>query len=147
MDEVFDDRKVYIDSLSIQAYSSPDGNRTYNQRLAEQRAGAVQRYLIFKYPYLSRYDIRIFAGVEKWEEVLAIVENLPDVPYREQVRRVLSSHDRSEVKESKLKAIGGGAAYRYILKNILPELRNALALTAWVQRTDADIELLSLIHI
>lgn len=80
--EVFDDLKVYIDSLSIQAYSSPDGNPLYNQRLTEQRAKAVENYLIFKYPYLSRYDIRIFADVEKWEEVLAIVENLPDVPYK-----------------------------------------------------------------
>ena len=39
-----------IDSVCIQAFSSPEGDADYNRRLALRRAQAVKGYLVWKYP-------------------------------------------------------------------------------------------------
>ena len=129
-------RTARIDSISIRAYSSPDGNRTYNQRLANRRAKAVKGYLVWKYPHIDQYRIQTSASVENWDGLLTFIENAPDMPCKEQVMKILSSNARNEAKEARLKAVGGGAAYRYIQKHILPELRNASVCTVWMKQAD-----------
>ena len=132
-------RTAYIDSISIRAYSSPDGNGMYNQRLANRRAKAVKGYLVWKYPHLDQYRIHTSANVENWEGLLTIIENTPNMPYREQVMKILASRTQNEQKEARLKSVGGGAAYRYIQKYILPELRNASVCTVWVRQADEKL--------
>ena len=131
-------RTARIDSVSIRAYSSPDGNGIYNQRLATHRAKAVKGYLVWKYPHLDQYRIRTSAGVENWDGLLTFIENAPDMPCKEQVMKILGSHARNEAKEARLKAVGGGAAYRYIQKHILPELRNASVCTVWMKQAKQE---------
>lgn len=129
-------RTARIDSISIRAYSSPDGNRTYNQRLANRRAKAVKGYLVWKYPHLDQHRIQTSADVENWDGLLTFIENAPNMPCKEQVMKIIASHARNEAKEARLKAVGGGAAYRYIQKHILPELRNASVCTVWMKQAD-----------
>lgn len=123
-----------IDTISIRAYSSPDGNGTYNHNLARRRARGMKGYLVWKYPHLDQYSIHTSAGVEGWEALLPLIEDSPDIPCRKQVIEILSSDVRAEVKEAQLKTLGGGMAYRYIRRNILPELRNASVCTVWLKK-------------
>ena len=123
-----------IDTISIRAYSSPDGNGTYNHNLARRRARAMKGYLVWKYPHLNQHSIHTGAGVEGWEALLPLIEDSPDLPCRKQVMEILSSDARTEVKEAQLKTLGGGMAYRYIRRNILPELRNASVCTVWLKK-------------
>lgn len=123
-----------IDTISIRAYSSPDGNGMYNHNLARRRARGMKGYLVWKYPHLDQYSIHTSAGVEGWEALLSLIEDSPDIPCRKQVIEILSSDVRAEVKEAHLKTLGGGMAYRYIRRNILPELRNASVCTVWLKK-------------
>ena len=44
-----------IDTISIRAYSSPDGDGTYNHNLARRRSRAMKGYLVWKYPHLDQH--------------------------------------------------------------------------------------------
>ena len=123
-----------IDTISIRAYSSPDGDGTYNHNLARRRSRAMKGYLVWKYPHLDQHSIHTGAGVEGWEALLPLIEDSPGIPCRKQVMEILSSDAPAEVKEIRLKAAGGGSAYRYIRRNILPELRNASVCTVWLKK-------------
>lgn len=123
-----------IDTISIRACSSPDGNGTYNHALARRRAKAMKGYLVWKYPHLNQYSIHTGAGVVEWEALLPLVENFPEMPCREQVINILSSDARTDIKEARLKAAGNGTAYRYIRRHLLPELRNASVCTVWLKK-------------
>lgn len=123
-----------IDTISIRAYSSPDGNGTYNHVLSLRRSRAMKGYLVWKYPHLDQHSIHTGAGVEGWEALLPLIEDSPDMPCRKQVMEILASDARAEVKEIRLKTVGGGMAYRYIRRNILPELRNASVCTVWLKK-------------
>lgn len=126
-----------IDSVHISAFSSPDGNAVYNRRLALKRARAVKGYLVWKYPRLHQNRIQTSAHVENWNALGAVVENDPGVPHREEVLGILagnhSGNDSGDRIAHRLKKLHGGAAYRYILRHLLPELRNASVCTVFIR--------------
>ena len=133
--ELFSDSTMTcrIEGVSVRAYSSPDGNGIYNHSLARCRARAVKGYLVWKYPHLDQHSIHTDACVAGWEGLLPFIGSFPDMPCRSQVADILSSDIRNEVKEARLKALDGGSAYRYIRRNILPELRNASVCTVFIR--------------
>ena len=73
-----------IDSVCIQAFSSPEGNADYNRRLALRRAQAVKGYLVWKYPGLNQYRIRTSAQAESWDALrdVALNDTLLPLPGR-----------------------------------------------------------------
>lgn len=123
-----------IDTIRIRAYSSPDGNESYNRSLARQRARAVKGYLVWQYPNLDQYSIRTDADVAEWEGLLPFIEKSNDMPCRDQVINILLSDAHDGLKEMCLKAVGGGNAYRYIQQYILPELRNTSVCTVYLKQ-------------
>lgn len=123
-----------IDTIDIHAYSSPDGNGVYNHALARRRAKAMKGYLVWKYPHLNQRSIHTGAGVAEWRALLPLIENSPDMPCRKQVMEILASDVSAGVMEIRLRTVGGGAAYRYIRRHILPELRNASVCTVWLKK-------------
>ena len=133
--ELFSDSAITcrIEGVSVRAYSSPEGNVTYNHNLARRRARAVKGYLVWKYPHLNQYSIHTDACVSEWEGLLPFIGSFPDIPCRSQIMDILSSDISNEVKETRLKAVGGGSAYWYIRRKILPELRNASVCTVFIR--------------
>ena len=47
------------------------------------------------------------------------------MPNRSEVLAIIDSSDDPDRKEAKLRALGGGAAFRYVLKDIFPSLRRS----------------------
>ena len=122
-----------IDSVCIQAFSSPEGDADYNRRLALRRAQAVKGYLVWKYPGLNQYRIRTSAQAESWDALrdVALNDTLP--PCRDEILQILKLNTGEKRKEALLKKLNTGIPYRHISQWILPELRNASICTVYMR--------------
>ena len=122
-----------IDSVCIQAFSSPEGNADYNRRLALRRAQAVKGYLVWKYPGLNQYRIRTSAQAESWDALRDVALNDTLLPCRDEILQILKLNTGEKRKEALLKKLNTGIPYRHISQWILPELRNASICTVYMR--------------
>lgn len=135
MEELFADTAFTsrIDSIRIHSYASPDGRLTFNKQLAHRRSAALKGYLVWKYPHLDQYRIRIHSQASGWERLLPAIENDADVPCRKQVTEILISDIPDIEKQIRLQHLAGGKAYRYLAARYLPAWRNASVCTIWMK--------------
>ena len=122
-----------IDSVCIQAFSSPEGDADYNRRLALRRAQAVKGYLVWRYPGLNQYRIRTSAQAESWDALRDVALNDTLLPCRDEILQILKLNTGEKRKEALLKKLNTGIPYRHISQWILPELRNASICTVYMR--------------
>ena len=122
-----------IDSVNILSFTSPDGDRAYNERLARRRSVAVKGYLIWKYPHLDQYRIHQHPQGENWGELRRLIADDPDIPGREEVLEIIDRHKDSERCKALLKKLDGGVPYHYIYTHLLRYLRNASICTVYLR--------------
>lgn len=118
-----------LDYIVITAGSSPEGNTAANEKLAADRARAMKTYLMWKYPFLERDIIYTFSIGEDWSGLCKMVEEDYGIPHKDEVLHIIESPSSSDTKRALLKQVGGGTAWRYISRNMLPKLRGAAAIT------------------
>lgn len=136
---------VHIDSLIISAYASPEAPSAYNKRLSEQRSNAVKSYFLKRFALLDPDIVHAYGHGENWEGLRELAEEDTELPMQEEVLRIINSDIHEDARELKLKALQGGAVYRYIFKNFYPRLRLGASLKVMLAET-APEELLSLIY-
>lgn len=135
MKEVLSDSSLTerIDSINILAFASPDGDRKYNERLAQQRSTAVKGYLVWKYPHLDQYRIHPCPQGENWKEFRQLIADDKNLPNREEVLQIIDQTPDSERCKTLLRKLDGGHSYRYIQERILRYLRNAAVCMVWIR--------------
>lgn len=112
-----------IRHISLKGYASPESPYSHNAFLAENRVKAMGGYLQKKYGYPAEVYTLQFEP-EDWAGFEARVLDDPDVPSRDEVLAIIAGSDDPDVKEAHLKALDGGAPYRYVLDKIFPFLRH-----------------------
>ncbi len=120
----------FPDYIYITASASPEGSTSENRRLAAARSQALKGYIVWRYPHFDQTKIILSSMDEDWEGLYAMVLADAGVPYKKQVLDILNSDAESNAKRIRIQAVGGGAAYSYISKYILPVLRMACAVYA-----------------
>lgn len=128
-----------IDSVVVDAFSSPDGDEAYNRRLALKRSQAVKGYLVWKFPLLDQHRVSTCSRGENWTGLRGLVAADTGVPCREEVLRILDEMPESRRREELLRALDGGSAYRYIEQNLLRYLRNAAVCTVWMRHEESKM--------
>ncbi len=114
----------YIDTLTIVAFASPEGNTIYNERLSEHRAAAIRRHITASYPAIDAAKIVTVARGENWDGVERLVSGDPNLPSKEKVLEILRSPMNERQKQSAFLQLDGGSTYyRYILPNYYTYLR------------------------
>lgn len=116
-----------MDFIVITSASSPEGNTPFNKKLAADRALAVKSYLMWRYPFLDRERVFTFSIGEDWSGLRKMVEDDPATPRRREILDVIDSEASNDAKRARLKAMDGGAVYKYLSRNMLPHLRGAAA--------------------
>lgn len=127
------DDSIEIVKIQIVGFSSIDGGRWGNERLALQRATAVKDYMQSKIDGLDDGLFDLAVGGEAWAEFLdALAERqaagtsgLDDAEYKEVLHILDSLHDPDE-REQHIKAIRGGAVYQKLRQNFLFDQRSAV---------------------
>ena len=135
LEEILSDRSLTgrIDSINILSFASPDGDRKYNERLAEQRSTAVKGYLVWKYPHLDQYRIHPRPKGENWKELRRLIAGDKSLPNREEVMQIIDRNPDSDRCKALLRKLDGGTSYRYIQTRLLRYLRNAAVCMVWVR--------------
>ncbi|RHJ50723.1 DUF3575 domain-containing protein [Bacteroides sp. AM10-21B] len=127
-----------IDSIRIRAFSSPEGNAAYNQRLALKRARAVKGYLVWKYPGIPQHRIRTSAQAESWEALREAIGNDTLLPCRDEILQILELNATESRKEALLKKLDAGIPYGYLRRQVLPQVRNASICTVYMGAEGKD---------
>lgn len=115
-----------LDRVVFVGGASPEGSAARNNYLSEQRAKAL-------FDYLSRYVslpdsvmTAEFLG-RNWQGLLRLAENTPEIPYKEEVlellREICEQEDDTDEPLARLMRLRGGEPYRYMYRNLFPELR------------------------
>ncbi len=122
-----------LDHIVIYGYASPDGPEEFNERLAKKRCEAIADYISDR-TGISRDLITTEAGGEAWEELRKMVADSDQIPDRELVLELLDNKELIEQsggmkRKNQLKALDNGKPYRWMLTNIFPDLRYALAVS------------------
>ncbi len=138
-----------LEHIIVRAYASPDGMNKANQRLSVNRCNVIADY-IAKHTGVSPSVIETKPGGIAWDELRQLVEATPDVPSREKVLDILentpvwvfdSAGRVIDGRKKQLMDLGRGIPYRWMLTNLFPVLRNAVAVSLYTNsKEDTETE-------
>lgn len=121
---VTDDKNVTPTGIDLKGYASPEGTYAGNKALADNRVKALRDYIRTKNDFKSDF-FNMASEPEDWVGLKTKVEADSNVPNRDEVLAIIDSQDDPDRKESKLRTLKGGAAFRYVLQDIFPSLRRS----------------------
>ncbi|MDE7346595.1 MAG: DUF3575 domain-containing protein [Muribaculaceae bacterium] len=106
------------------------------------RCDAIADY-VAEHTGVSRNFIETYPGGIAWEELRRMVEDNPAVPSREKVLEILTNvpvwvHNSKgaiiDGRKKRLMELDRGDTYKWMLTNLFPELRNAVAVTIFYRQ-------------
>lgn len=129
-----------IDSITIYAWSSPEGAYRHNVWLAQERAKTAKRFLLQHSPDSMKLDsekIHISPRAENWPGLITLVEESYKRHDREKVLAILKDDSiGDETRKWKLQQLDGGYTWNYLWRHYMPSLRNATWVCVWAEVID-----------
>ena len=126
-----------VDSITIYAWSSPDGLYNKNRSLSRKRANSAKRLLLQHSPDSAKLNsgkIKISPIAENWEGLTALVKEGYSRKDREKVLAILGDDTMgSDNKKRELKKLDKGRTWKYLADNYLPQLRAATWVCVWAE--------------
>ena len=134
-----DREKLNLKNVEVQAYASPEGGFSFNDRLAGKRQDASKNYVedVLKQ---NKVDAQVAARytAQDWDgfQQLVRASNIQD---KEVILRVLSMYDDPQQREEKMRNMG--VAFRGLADEVLPELRRSRLIINYetIGRSDEQI--------
>lgn len=124
-----------VDSITIYAWSSPEGRYSHNKWLSRERARAAKAFLLSHSPDSAKLNsgkIKVSPIAENWIGLTEMVEKEYRRKDRERVLEIL--HDTSitdQKRKTMLQKLDGGRSWRYLIDNYMPHLRTATWVCVW----------------
>lgn len=128
---VLNDSVFRLRHVSIYGGASPEGSVSFNKFLSEHRAETLFNWFD-KYNQLTDLDKTFIFYGRDWEGVLRLAEKDNKLPYRNETlallqtlvaeKRALGGEDPKRSLE-RMKSLRGGVPYRYLYRNIFPDVR------------------------
>ncbi|GHV40771.1 hypothetical protein FACS1894179_07850 [Bacteroidia bacterium] len=112
-----------IESITLEAYASPEGELSHNISLSERRAAALRDYMVAAYGFdAGCFSVR--SKGENWEGLRAAVTGT-DALSEEEKAGILHILDLADLptRKAQLKAYNSGKTYAYLLREVYPSLR------------------------
>ena len=139
IDKIFANPKYKVDKIEIAGYASPEGKRSFNNWLGENRAKALIDYIIENRPQynLTAEDFRLRNGEENWpglrRHVLA-----SSIEEKEQIVEIIDMDLPDEDRKLKLKTMDNGKVWKKMLDQVYPHLRCARYLAVYYDSTNDE---------
>jgi tetratricopeptide (TPR) repeat protein len=121
---VMQNERMEVKGLVNSSYASPDGPLTLNEKLADQRGKAAEKYLQKEYKKMPELT-QLFTTqttAEDWDGFKTLVQE-SSLTDKELILRVLSMYQDPVVREQEIKNMA--TAYESLAKDILPMLRRS----------------------
>ena len=147
IDSALFDPTMQVTSISLHGYASPESPLANNTRLAKGRTAALKQFLMRRYrlpdslfhtshtpedwqnlkAFVADADRRRTKG-DIWYDNASVLET-PMTPsavlqHRDELLAVMALDIDLDEKEERLKQVGGGAPYRWLLAHVFPGLRH-----------------------
>lgn len=107
--------------VTYRAGASPEGSAKGNMLLSSRRCGTVTGLLQENLRFNESF-VRVENVCEDWGGLYEILKP-SSVPHKDEVMDIISGNGESAEKKSRLASLAGGSVWRYLEKNIFPELR------------------------
>lgn len=111
------------DTILILATASPEGSVTVNKKLANNRAGNTEKYLLKHFPEFKNSFFIVEHLDEDWDGLKQVLLAHPEFPQREQMLEIINNEKDSDNKEQRLRALNKG--WKYLMQNYIHALRNS----------------------
>lgn len=134
IEQIKADEKMRFGRIELAGYASPEGTETFNDWLGENRALALQDFIIEASPELTAEDFSIVNGQENWSGLREMVV-ASDLADKDKVLEIIDNNTGIERKNI-LKALNGGKTYKYLLETFYPLLRNACYISVYYSNLD-----------
>ena len=121
---------IRIDSLTIYAYSSPEGPSRHNAWLSFKRAEATREYIL-AYCTNAPGFVNIVEKKENWPGLRQAVRTGYSRENRESVLGILNGRMSDDERKLALQTLDGGTTYRYLIDTLMVPLRNSVFVIRW----------------
>lgn len=116
--------------ISMRSGSSPEGNSASNRRLSDERLASLRGLILERLPVPDSVFACTSSGND-WEGLASLVK-ASDMPYREEVLRILRDTPEwvtrngvvVDSRKRQLMNLRGGRVWHYMAEHFFPELRN-----------------------
>ena len=124
-----------IDSIIIYSFASPEGPYNWNTWLANERGKTAKRYILANVPKTRQFPDSLIIVKPTSENWAGMREEVVKLYNRADKDKILEIIDRpgigDERRKQLIKALDGGNSWRFIIKNIMPQLRYATWIAVW----------------
>ena len=124
INKVAQDGDVNVSSIKLTGHASPEGSYAGNERLARLRTEALKNHLITIYPRISPSTFKVDFVAENWEGLIKMLNESTSFTYKHDILRIIEENNNLDVREQKIRALDGGKAYRALVNDYFPALRN-----------------------
>lgn len=134
-----------LNHIAVYGYASPEGPFRNNYKLSDQRCAVVAEYISRQAGIPLNYIYTSSEGAA-WEGLRALVIANTGTPSRDTVLQILNHYLPDVCTEktisdrciNRLKAIDDGHTYNWMLENLFPKLRFALAVYSYTAPADSS---------
>lgn len=130
------DPAMSIKRIRVSSGASPEGSESINTRLSNARAAAIISYLK-EHTTLNDSSIIVRSPGVDWETLAVLVELSDHVPDKDTVLTIIRSKEFGNdniARRKALETLKGGAAYRWMYRNLFPLVRHSSVSIAYVSR-------------
>ena len=146
IDKIFANPKYKVDKIEIAGYASPEGKRSFNNWLGQNRAKALIDYIIKNRPQynLTADNFRLRNGEENWEGLRRLVL-ASTIAEKDQVVEIIDMDLPDEERKLRIKSLDYGKVWLKMLNEVYPHLRCARYLAVYYDSTqDEAVDMINL---
>lgn len=132
-----------IDHIEVRAYASPDGQFNANNKLTGYRCDELTRYIINETGISPALIKPIPEGIA-WGELRRLIAATPpqDLSHKDEILNILDNTpvwirdengQLTDGRKKRLMQVGGGKPWHWMMDNIFPQLRSAVAMSLYLK--------------
>jgi len=142
MEDVKKDPRYTVKGTQIVSYTSPEGGKTYNDKLSGNRSNAAQKAWEIIGKGVEAEDLDIKSIGQDWDGFREAVEK-SNIKDKDLILRVLSMYSDPAVRESEIKNLS--EVYTELRTEVFPQLRRSRFITSleFENYSEEDLEILA----
>jgi len=122
MRQIVEQQEFYVDTITLTAASSPEGDYRFNDRLSQGRVEALKRYLVRRYGRSIDTMLTVRWVAEDWTELTNRIRTDREIVNREAILELIAAEKNPDRREQSIR-LRFPKEYAYIRSVIYPQLR------------------------
>lgn len=122
MRRIVEHQEFYVDTITLTAASSPEGDYRFNERLSQERAQALKRCLVRRYGRSIDTMLTVRWAAEDWTELTNRIRTDREIGNRDAILELIAEEKNPDRREQAIRQ-RFPQEYAYIRSVIYPQLR------------------------